>query len=84
MKQLILSSPKNIGYPINTTDDDMNFRISKNGKYGYIASAKNGGQGDFDIYRVTFNEVESDYSVVIGGIQQKIVRRLIIVMYLFR
>jgi tetratricopeptide (TPR) repeat protein len=60
------SSPKNLGYPINTTDDDMNFRISKNGKFGYIASAKNGGQGDFDIYRVTFNEVESDYSVVIG------------------
>lgn len=60
------SSPKNLGYPINTTDDDMNFRISKNGKFGYIASSKNGGQGDFDIYRVTFNEVESDYSVVIG------------------
>ena len=60
------SSSKNLGYPINTTDDDMNFRISNNAKYGYIASAKAGGLGDFDIYRVTFNEVESDYSVVIG------------------
>lgn len=65
------SSPKNLGYPINTTDDDMNFRISKNGKFGYIASSKNAGQGDFDIYRVTFNEVESDYSVVIGGFSSK-------------
>jgi hypothetical protein len=65
------TSPKNIGYPINTTDDDMNFRISKNGKYGYIASAKNGGQGDFDIYRVTFNEVANDYSVVIGEFTTK-------------
>jgi tetratricopeptide (TPR) repeat protein len=65
------SSPKNLGYPINTTDDDMNFRISKNGKFGYIASAKSGGQGDFDIYRVTFNEVESDYSVVIGEFSTK-------------
>ncbi|MES2566977.1 MAG: hypothetical protein V4565_08930 [Bacteroidota bacterium] len=65
------ASPKNIGYPINTTDDDMNFRISKNGKYGYIASAKVGGQGDFDIYRVAFNEVESDYSVVIGAFTTK-------------
>lgn len=64
-------NPKNIGYPINTTDDDMNFRISKNGKYGYIASSKNGGQGDFDIYRVTFNEVENDYSVVIGEFSAK-------------
>jgi tetratricopeptide (TPR) repeat protein len=65
------SKPKNIGYPINTTDDDMNFRISKNGKYGYIATAKAGGQGDFDIYRVSFNEVESDYSVVIGMLKAK-------------
>lgn len=62
------SKPKNIGYPINTTDDDMNFRISTNGKYGYIATAKAGGQGDFDIYRVTFSEVENEYSVVIGEI----------------
>lgn len=67
----VFSSPKNLGYPINTTDDDMNFRISKNGKYGYIASAKNGGQGDFDIYRVTFNDVETDYSVVIGEFSTK-------------
>jgi len=65
------SIPKNIGYPINTTDDDMNLRISKNGKYGYIASSKAGGQGDFDIYRVTFNEVENDYSVVIGEFSSK-------------
>ena len=65
------STSKNIGYPINTTDDDMNFRISKNAKYGYIASAKAGGLGDFDIYRVTFNEVENDYSVVIGQFSTK-------------
>jgi WD40-like Beta Propeller Repeat len=63
------SRPKNIGYPINTTDDDMNFRISKNGKYGYFATAKTGGSGDFDIYRVSFSEIESDYSVLIGEIK---------------
>jgi hypothetical protein len=65
------TKPKNIGYPINTTDDDMNFRISKNGKYGYIATAKPGGQGDLDIYRVSFSEVENDYSVVIGELSTK-------------
>jgi hypothetical protein len=65
------TKPKNIGYPINTTDEDMNFRISKNGKYGYIATAKAGGHGDFDIYRVSFNDVESDYSVVIGMLKGK-------------
>lgn len=65
------SAPKNIGYPINTTDDDMNFRISKNGKFGYIASSRNDGIGEFDIYRVNFNEVASENSVVIGELKAK-------------
>ncbi len=62
---------KNLGYPVNTSYDDMNFRISKSGRYGYIASARGGGAGDFDIYRITFNEVELDYTVVIGDIRAK-------------
>jgi stress response protein SCP2 len=59
---------KNIGYPINTTYDDYNFRISKNGRYGYIASVRGNGKGDMDIYRVVFNEQENDYTVIIGEI----------------
>jgi len=57
---------KNIGYPVNTSYDDLNFRISKNGRYGYVASVRGGGIGDYDIYRVSFNEAEVDYSVLIG------------------
>lgn len=62
---------KNIGYPINTSYDDLNFRISKNGRYGYVASLRGGGMGDFDIYRVSFNEVEIDYTVLIGQLTAK-------------
>ncbi len=62
---------KNIGYPVNTSFDDFNFRISKNGRYGYVASLRGGGNGDYDIYRVTFNEVEIDYTVIIGNILAK-------------
>ncbi len=63
------SAAKNIGYPINTTYDDMNFRVSKNGKYGYIAAVKQGGLGEYDIYRVNFNEVETEYTVIIGELK---------------
>ena len=59
---------RNVGYPLNTPYDDMNFRISDNGKYGYISSFRPGGFGDFDIYRVTFEEVEAEFTIVKGFI----------------
>ncbi|MGE0566502.1 MAG: hypothetical protein AB7O73_01020 [Bacteroidia bacterium] len=65
------SKPLNMGYPLNTSYDDFNFRISKNGKYGYVASLRGGGLGDYDIYRVTFNEIENDYTILIGNILPK-------------
>lgn len=62
------SNPKNIGYPINTPEDNYNFRVSSNGRYGYISALRDGGLGDLDIYRVTFNEIEPEYSVMNGNI----------------
>lgn len=62
-------NPKNLGYPVNTSYDDMNFRISKSGRYGYLAAVRGNGLGDFDIYRVTFKEIESDYTVIVGEIK---------------
>jgi Tol biopolymer transport system component len=59
-------NPRNLGYPVNTSYDDLNFRISKSGKYGYVASIRGGGNGDYDIYRVLFNEADLDYTVLIG------------------
>ncbi|MCD6066392.1 MAG: WD40-like Beta Propeller Repeat [Bacteroidetes bacterium] len=59
---------KNIGYPVNTTGDDMNFRSSKNARYGYISSLREGGMGDYDIYRVIFNDVEPELSVLKGNV----------------
>lgn len=62
-------NPKNIGYPINTSYDDMNFRISKTGRYGYISSIRGNGLGDYDIYRVVFNDVEPEFTLVTGYIK---------------
>lgn len=64
----LFMNPKNMGYPINTPEDNYNFRASANGRFGYIAALRDGGYGDLDIYRVTFNEVEPQYSVVKGNI----------------
>jgi len=62
------TSVTNVGYPINTPEDNMNLRVSETGRYGYIAALRKGGYGDLDIYRVTFNNVEPKYSVIKGEI----------------
>lgn len=64
--EMFMGGVKNLGYPINTPEDNSNFRISDNGRYGYLAMRREDGLGDLDIYRVTFNDVEPNYSVVSG------------------
>ncbi|MGE0569211.1 MAG: OmpA family protein, partial [Bacteroidia bacterium] len=46
--------PINLGYPINGPDDDVFFVVSGSGNRAYFASAKQGGYGDKDIYKITF------------------------------
>jgi hypothetical protein len=58
----------NIGYPINTPQDNMNFRISESGKYGYISAIREKGPGSEDIFRVDFKSVDPRYSVIKGRI----------------
>lgn len=44
------SEPKNMGYPINTPDDEINIFINAAGTVAYIASDKDGGYGGLDLY----------------------------------
>lgn len=44
---------QNLGYPVNTPDDDLHYTLSANGNTGYYASGKKGGQGLKDIYRIS-------------------------------
>lgn len=47
------SVPENLGYPINTPDEDVYFVIDATGKRAYYTSAKRGGQGEKDLYKIT-------------------------------
>lgn len=62
----IWSKPKNVGYPINNTEDNHMITFTENGRHGYTSAYRKGGLGDLDIYRVTFNEVESQQTVIKG------------------
>jgi outer membrane protein OmpA-like peptidoglycan-associated protein len=48
------SKPVNIGYPINTPDDDLFFSMMENGKVAYISSVRDQGIGETDLYKVIF------------------------------
>ncbi len=48
------STPENLGYPVNTTDDDVFFVISASGRHGYYTSMGDDSRGLRDLYMVTF------------------------------
>ena len=48
----------NLGYPINTPDDDIYFVGTKSGKRGYYASVRDNGMGYTDIYLVSVPYVD--------------------------
>jgi outer membrane protein OmpA-like peptidoglycan-associated protein/tetratricopeptide (TPR) repeat protein len=52
------SEPENLGYPVNTPDDDVFFVTSASGKHGYYASFNANGYGEKDIYQITFLGLE--------------------------
>ncbi len=45
--------PRNIGYPINTPDDDIYFSLLSNGAKGFFTSYRNDSYGEKDIYMIT-------------------------------
>lgn len=62
--------PTNIGYPINTPDDDIFYVTSPDGKRGYYASNKEGSFGEKDIYKITIPLiVEKPLTLIKGFIQ---------------
>lgn len=48
------SNPENLGYPINTPDNDVSFTMAANKLRAYYSSKKEDGYGDQDLYMITF------------------------------
>jgi WD40-like Beta Propeller Repeat len=60
--------PKNLGYPLNTPDDDVFFITTADGRRGYFSSDQIGGYGEKDIYFVDLpSEMESEGLTVLKG-----------------
>ena len=48
------TSPVNIGYPVNTPDDNMTISFTEDQRQAYVSCWRKGSHGDLDIYRVSF------------------------------
>lgn len=59
----------NIGYPLNNTMDNFTFSRTGNMRYAYVSQLRKGGLGDLDIYRVTFNDIPKEMTVLVGNIE---------------
>ncbi len=46
------SKPENLGYPVNTTDDDLFYYPWSNGRIGYLSRIETDGKGKEDLYAV--------------------------------
>lgn len=57
--------PENLGFPVNTTDDDLFFYPTDDGKNGMMARILPDGYGEMDIYRVVLTSIEPEPVAVV-------------------
>ena len=62
------SKPENLGYPINTAGDDLNFTVSTDGRTIYFSDHRHDSYGDKDIYKATIYSKEADLMVIRGTV----------------
>jgi len=68
----VWTTPINMGYPINTTDDDIYFVTSSDGRRAYYASFRPEGKGEKDIYLVSMpNPIVQSVAILVGYLKNK-------------
>ncbi|MFM1931297.1 MAG: peptidoglycan-associated lipoprotein OmpA family [Bacteroidota bacterium] len=65
----VWTQPENLGYPVNTVDDDIFLAVDKGGKIGYFASERPGGYGALDIYSIDFIYRQNEIIIVHGEVR---------------
>ena len=57
------SDPVNLGYPINSENNEISFVVSTDGKTAYISTDRDGGMGGYDIYVFDLDQVDKPEDV---------------------
>ncbi len=60
------SEPENLRPPFNSTEDDIDYMQSADGKHAYLASVRPGGRGDLDLYMINLEKPEDKNTIIKG------------------
>jgi len=66
------SEPENLGYPINSVQNDIYFVLSADNQHGYYASYKEGGYGKHDIYMISMPQAEEVKEIAVAKTNTKL------------
>ncbi|PCJ25042.1 MAG: hypothetical protein COA97_08695 [Flavobacteriales bacterium] len=58
------SKAENLGYPLNTTRDDLCISFTEDKRHAYISAWRKDSKGFQDIYKVTFNELDARQTIM--------------------
>jgi len=61
------TKPENLGYPVNTIDDDAFYVMTPDGKRAYFSSYREDGFGSNDIYMMALPEAEEKPLTIVKG-----------------
>lgn len=64
------SKPVNLGYPLNTVNDDPSICFAENPRYAYISTKRDDSFGDLDIYRVVFEDEREELTLIKGSLMR--------------
>ncbi len=58
------SKPINLGYPLNTPEDNICISFTKDKRHAYVSQWRKDSKGFQDIYKVTFNDVDARQTII--------------------
>lgn len=58
------SRPSNLGYPINTPEDNITISFGASGKFAYVSAIRDEGLGDLDIYKIILDTARHTQALI--------------------
>jgi hypothetical protein len=62
------SEPQNMGFPINSPDDDILYVVDKSEKFAFFSSSRSSSYGKYSVYKIDIEKKPADWALVKGKV----------------